>query len=188
MLIAILLIIVIILVIVAIFKPSLLLVIIPLISILVVCVIKGDVENMDVEPGWQGYVRESDLDELQHIGEVKDNIRTINTCSKDTTDPTDIKPQYPNDRDYIYSIADDDYNKYKENPELTFDQIADNDIDFGLDRTDADSTNVYLVKSMNRDKRKMDAARSKTSDFYKYNFDDELEDAEDRVWWGNYDV
>jgi len=50
-----------------------------------------------------------------------------------------------------------------------------------------DDANIRIAQLRSRDRRSMDSATLKNSDYYKYHFGDELDRAESRVWWGNYD-
>lgn len=51
---------------------------------------------------------------------------------------------------------------------------------------DAESARIALQRE--RNKRATDGAVSKTADYYAYNYAEELDQAETKVWWGNYDI
>lgn len=129
------------------------------------------------------------LDELKLLSGVCNSVDANKEACASVVDNY-LKPEYPNDRSYLYSIADDDYNTYKDvlldnykKDHPTIQEYAE----IGTNESDGDSANVAMIKAMNRDKRKMDSARGKTSDYYKYHFADELDYSENHVWWGNYD-
>jgi hypothetical protein len=50
-----------------------------------------------------------------------------------------------------------------------------------------DANNMFMAQQRARDKRCMDGAVSKTADFYKYHYSDELEKEENKPWWGRTD-
>ncbi len=129
---------------------------------------------------------EKDLD-LSRLGiNERFFVEKPRRCIEESVEKTEkyAKPQYPNDRKYMYSINDEDYENMKKMNNDEYEPVPE----LGTNKYDADSLGVYYTSSMNRDKRKMDAANSKTADYYKYHFAEELDEAEDRVWWGKYDV
>jgi len=50
-----------------------------------------------------------------------------------------------------------------------------------------DTNNMIINQQRARDKRCSDGWASKTSDFYKYHYSDELEKEENKPWWGRTD-
>ena len=50
-----------------------------------------------------------------------------------------------------------------------------------------DAANVIMAQRRTRDKRAMTAAATKTAEYYKYHFADELSEAEGKRWWGAND-
>lgn len=57
----------------------------------------------------------------------------------------------------------------------------------GASAHSVDSANVRMAKLRTRDERQMESIASRTSDYYKYFFADELNRAESQEWWGAND-
>lgn len=57
-------------------------------------------------------------------------------------------------------------------------------VSYSEDSKEIDSMNALLSQQRSRDKRGMDGAVSKDSDFYKYYFANELSEYEAKPWWG----
>lgn len=112
-----------------------------------------------------------------------DSPSTCNIYGCERCDPihsSSVKPQYPNRRPFTYSLADETYQNMKiyHEPKDYGQEI------FETNDNSADSNIAKYRQAINREKRKMDAAIAKTSDYYKYHFDDEFQQAETREWWG----
>ncbi len=50
-----------------------------------------------------------------------------------------------------------------------------------------DTSNAYMAQRRARDRKCTDGWLSRDSSYFKYHYGSELDDAEKRVWWGNFD-
>lgn len=102
----------------------------------------------------------------------------------------------PNGADPSRSIYDDyNYDKWNEQrQQYSQHEVAAEQIDRIANETDVpvhgggvDAAAVRMSQCRARDRAVIKGRLNKTADYYKYYFDNELDETEKRIWWGEYD-
>lgn len=85
--------------------------------------------------------------------------------------------------DNLYGTDWNNYDAYKmtyfDYPKVTPYAESSPDLQLGVDQSCA-----YYAQRRTRDKKQMDGIATKDANFYKYHFYDELEQSENKPWWG----
>lgn len=125
------------------------------------------------------------------------SINLSNTAAKPTgenlwSEPVEPTPRIAPEEPDIPHIYGPEYDIYQNN-KTTYD-TAYGAPQFALDRgiTEAfrgvDAANAYMAQARTRDKKCMDGAVSKTSDYYRHHYSNEFELEESKRWWGNNEI
>ena len=117
-------------------------------------------------------------------GEENNHFDEVNDKNSPTSD-VNVQDKNPY-RNVLYSPENDAYEDKKFNAGRDS-NIQNEQLSLLFNSGDADDRMVSHLLRSTRDKRVIDAQMCKTPDYYAHHFDDELQEAEDRVWWGTYE-
>lgn len=120
-----------------------------------------------------------------HLSSIENECEDSMSSQSSTMTAADIGPAvqaaHPGMQQSGYGIEHDLYSHMNEHfsPPTPFPITSASDGIVGVD-----SANVIMAQQRTRDKRAMTAAATKTANYYRHHFADELEESEAKRWWG----
>lgn len=118
------------------------------------------------------------------------NIANFSIKTENGPEETPLPADDNNEEEYhMYGPAWDRFHNYQ----LGYtDAYEDPKFVIGTDASEAtqgiDGANTLMAERRTRDKKCIDGAVTKTADYYRHHFGDELSQEEKKVWWGHYDL
>lgn len=130
----------------------------------------------------------------EEMENINNELRPENVAATYETQPAkfDDTPDKSFEGGFKYSVADDDFNVIKETYNPHLDPVLSTDPDYYnesiIDIDDGEKTvdNGMMLFERQRQKRAkegLDGSFIKTANYYKYHFNEEGDESEDRIWW-----